>query len=238
MHMNMELLPPTESGRIGPGGPHHSSDRPDTTRILLVDDHPVVRQGIRQILTDAFDAVEVGEAATADDAFREIRSSDWTLVVLDISMPGVSGLEILRGIRHERPALPVLILSMHPAEQFAGRAMNAGASGYLTKHSGPRELVQAVQALIDGGVYFNPETSSSLAGGESDRANRLHDGLSDREYQVLRMMALGKTVSQIAQEISLSVKTVSTYRARVLEKMNMRTTAELMRYAILNRLVD
>jgi DNA-binding NarL/FixJ family response regulator len=238
MHMNMELLPPAESGGIGPGGPHHSSDRPDTTRILLVDDHPVVRQGIRQILTDAFHAVEVGEAATADDAFREIRTSDWTLVVLDISMPGVSGLEILRGIRHERPELPVLILSMHPAEQFARRAMNAGASGYLTKHSGPRELVHAVQALIDRGVYFSPETSSSQPGEESDRAKRLHEGLSDREYQVLRMMALGKTVSQIAQEISLSVKTVSTYRARVLEKMNMRTTAELMRYAILNRLVD
>ncbi len=199
----------------------------------------MVRQGIRQILTDAFHAVEVGEAATADDAFREIRASDWTLVVLDISMPGVSGLEILRGIRHERPELPVLILSMHPAEQFARRAMNAGASGYLTKHSGPRELVHAVQALIDRGVLLQPRDIIEPGWAKrASRAKRLHEGLSDREYQVLRMMALGKTVSQIAQEISLSVKTVSTYRARVLEKMNMRTTAELMRYAILNRLVD
>lgn len=236
--MNMEPFPPTEPNRVGTGGPHHSSDRPDATRILLIDDHPVVRQGIRQILTDAFQAVEVGEAETAEAAFQEIRKSDWTLVVLDLSIPGVSGLEILRGIRHERPDLPILILSMHPAEQFARRAMNAGASGYLTKHSGPLELVRAVQALIDRGVYFSPDISSSPVGEESKSANRLHEGLSDREYQVLRMMAQGKTVSQIAQEISLSVKTVSTYRSRVLEKMNMRTTAELMRYAILNRLVD
>jgi len=236
--MNMEFLPPTDPGRIRPDGPDDPRGRPDSTRILLVDDHPVVRQGIRQILVDSFESVEVGEAENADAAFREIRASDWTLVVLDISIPGVSGLEILRGIRHERPELPVLILSMHPAEQFARRAMNAGASGYLTKHSGPRELVHAVQALIDQGVYFIGETTSAQAGEEGDRPNRLHESMSDSEYQVLRMMALGKTVSQIAQEISLSVKTVSTYRARVLEKMNMRTTAELMRYAILNRLVD
>jgi DNA-binding NarL/FixJ family response regulator len=197
-----------------------------------------VRQGIRQILTEAFVAVEVGEAENADAALREIRASDWTLVVLDLSIPGVSGLEILRAIRHERPELPVLILSMHPADQFARRAMNAGASGYLTKHSGPRELVRAIQAVIEHGVYRSAAMPPSRVGNQGDRANRLHEGLSDREYQVLRMMALGKTVSQIAQEISLSVKTISTYRARVLEKMHMRTTAELMRYAILNRLVD
>jgi DNA-binding NarL/FixJ family response regulator len=236
--MNMELLPPTEPHGLGPGSPNQPSGQSGATRILLVDDHPVVREGIRQILTDAFQAVEVGEAETAEAALKEIRSAEWTLIVLDISIPGVSGLEILRRIHHERPDVPVLILSMHPAEQFAKRAMNAGASGYLTKHSGPRELVDAVQALIDHGVYFGPETSSNPIGEERDPADSLHEGLSDREYQVLRMMAQGKTVSQIAHEISLSVKTVSTYRARVLEKMNMRTTAELMRYAILNRLVD
>jgi DNA-binding NarL/FixJ family response regulator len=236
--MNMELRPPTDPGQIRPDGPHLPRERSDTTRILLVDDHPVVRQGIRQILTDSFQSVEVGEAETAEAAFHSIRTSDWTLVMLDISIPGVSGLEILRRIRYERPELPVLILSMHPAEQFARRAMNAGAAGYLTKHSGPQELVRAVQAVIDHGVYFTGETISRQEVEEGERPNRLHEGLSDREYQVLRMMALGKTVSQIAQEISLSVKTVSTYRARVLEKMHMRTTAELMRYAILNRLVD
>jgi DNA-binding NarL/FixJ family response regulator len=236
--MSMEFLPPGDRGFDKPNAPTDSSVPDHRTRILLVDDHPVVREGIKRILADAFQFVEVGEAESAEAALGEIRASVWSVVVLDISIPGVSGLEILRGIRRERPDLPVLILSMYPAEQFAQRAMNAGASGYLTKHSGPRELVRAIRALIDHGFYFGSGTTSGFGTATDDRSNRLHDGLSDREYQVLRMIALGKTVSQIAQEVSLSVKTVSTYRARVLEKMNMRTTAELMRYAILNRLVD
>ena len=210
-----------------------------TTRILLVDDHPVVRQGIRQILTEAFRLVEVGEADNAAEALTDVRSGDWDVVVLDLTMPGVSGFELLRDLRRERPQLPILVLSMHPADQFARRTMNAGASGYLTKHSGPTELVRAIETLISGGLYLgshgDPTASSDQA---AERGTHLHEGLSDREYQVLRMIALGKTVSQIAAEISLSVKTVSTYRARVLEKMSMHTTAELMRYAILNRLVD
>ena len=235
--MNMDLHPSIyDDRRIPPG----SADPPVTEhakRILLVDDHPVVRQGIKQILTDAFRVVEIGEADDAEGALIEIRASNWDIVVLDITMPGVNGLEVLRDIRRERPELPVLILSMHPAEQFARRALHAGASAYLTKHSGPGELVRAIYALTSGRIYVSPyadPTGSTSA----NHGSRLHETLSDREYQVLRMIALGKTVSQIAAEISLSVKTVSTYRARVLEKMNMRTTAELMRYAIVNRLVD
>lgn len=235
----MSIQPVTnETGRIvGSGDPTTLSQR--TTRILLVDDHPVVRQGIKQILTDAFHLVEVGEAENAGAGLTQIRTSDWDVVVLDLTIPGVNGLELLRDIRRERPALPILVLSMHTAEQFARRTMSAGASGYLTKSSGPAELVRAIDTLISGGLYVSPHTDAAGSPDTgADRGTRLHEGLSDREYQVLRMIALGKTVSQIAAEIALSVKTVSTYRARVLEKMNMRTTAELMRYAILNRLVD
>jgi DNA-binding NarL/FixJ family response regulator len=206
--------------------------------VLLVDDHPVVRQGIKQILTDAFESINVGEAQDAAGALREVRSSSWSVVVLDISLPDASGLDILRDIRSERPNLPVLILSMHPSEQFARRAIKAGAVGYLTKHSDPRELVHAIHTLHEGGIYINPDLELGSSPSQESESRRPHDILSDREYQVLRMIALGKTVSEIATEIKLSVKTVSTYRARVLEKMNLRTSAELMRYAIINRLVD
>jgi DNA-binding NarL/FixJ family response regulator len=209
-----------------------------TVRVLLVDDHPVVRQGIKQILADAFHDIEVGEAQDGAAALNEVRTSAWNVVVLDLSMPGQSGLDVLREIRRERPAVPVLILSMHPADQFARRAISAGASGYLTKHSGPSELVRAVHTLVEGRPYIGAPLERPGAADAPAEPRRPHEGLSDREYQVLRMIALGKTVSQIASEISLSVKTVSTYRARVLEKMGMRTTAELMRYAILNNLVD
>jgi DNA-binding NarL/FixJ family response regulator len=208
-------------------------------RVLLVDDHPVVRQGIKQILTDAFESIEVGEASDAGSALSAIRTSVWSVVVLDISMPDISGLDVLRDLRREQPDLPILILSMHPAEQFARRAIDSGASAYLTKHSDPRELVRVVQTLVDHGAYPDSQAEAGLPGVQPPTAARQpHEELSDREYQVLRMIALGKTVSQIASEIQLSVKTVSTYRARVLEKMNMRTTAELMRYAIVNHLVD
>ena len=237
--MPMDLRPFTNEGGRTPSGSDDPPVNERATRILLVDDHPVVRQGIKQILTEAFHLVEVGEAETAAEALTDVRSTEWDIVVLDLTMPGVSGLELLRDIRRERPELPILVLSMHPAEQFARRTINAGASAYLTKHAGPTELVRAIDALISGAIYVSPVTDSAeLVEAREHGAARLHEGLSDREYQVLRMIAQGKTVSQIAAEISLSVKTVSTYRARVLEKMHMRTTAELMRYAILNHLVD
>ncbi len=234
----LELHPFTNKDGRSPSGLDAPPVSDRATRILLVDDHPVVRQGIKQILTEAFHLVEVGEAESAAEALTEVRSAEWDVVVLDLTMPGVSGLELLRDIHRERPELPILVLSIHPAEQFARRTIHAGASAYLTKHTGPTELVRAIDALMSGAVYVSPVTDPADQAEARERGARIHEGLSDREYQVLRMMGRGKTVSQIAAEISLSVKTVSTYRARVLEKMNMRTTAELMRYAILNHLVD
>jgi len=209
------------------------------TRILLVDDHPVVRQGIKQVLAGAFHPALVGEAANAEEGMTEIKATEWDVLVLDLSLPGVSGLDMLKDLRRERPTLPVLVLSMYAPEQFARRAMNAGASGYLTKDSNPTELVKAVGEVIAGRRYVNASVGEELTGDlHPDRGQRQHDALSDREYQVLRMIASGLTVSQVAARLTLSVKTVSTYRARVLEKMSMKTTAELMHYGIQHGLVD
>ncbi|HKY19618.1 MAG TPA: response regulator transcription factor [Vicinamibacterales bacterium] len=209
------------------------------TRILLIDDHPVVRQGIKQVLTDAFHPALVGEAATAEDGLTEVRTTEWDVMVLDITLPGISGLDLLKDLKRERPALPVLVLSMHPPDQFARRAMNAGASGYLTKDSGPTELVKAVEEVIAGRRYLNTSAIKELVMDHEDELARpLHDALSDREYQVMRMIASGLTGTQIATRLSLSVKTISTYRARILEKMQMKSTAELMHYAIQSGLVD
>jgi two-component system invasion response regulator UvrY len=209
------------------------------TRILLVDDHPVVRQGIKQVLAGAFHPAHVGEASNAEEGMTEIKSTEWDVLVLDLSLPGTSGLDMLKDLRRERPTLPVLVLSMHAPEQFARRAMNAGASGYLTKDSDPIELVKAVGEVIAGRRYLNPSVIEELVSDlQPERGQHPHEALSDREYQVLRMIASGLTVSQVATRLTLSVKTVSTYRARVLEKMNMKTTAELMHYGIQQGLVD
>lgn len=208
-------------------------------RILLVDDHPVVRQGIHHILAASLADATIDEAGTGDEALAKIRGGAWDLVVLDLTMPGLSGLDLVKLLRRERPKLPVLILSMHPAAEFARRALSAGAYGYITKESAPAELVTAVNHLLGGQKYVSPSLAEQLALGlHPDRGERPHERLSDREYQVLRMLARGKTVSQIAADLSLSVKTVSTYRARVLDKLNMKTTAELMRYGIENRLLN
>ena len=209
------------------------------TRILLVDDHPIVRQGIKQVLTEAFHPATIGEAATAEAGINEARTTEWDVMVLDLSLPGASGIDLLKELRRERPGLPVLILSMHPPDQFARRAINAGASGYLTKDSAPTELVKAVSEVIAGRRYVNPAVIEQLAlHATPELSQRPHEVLSDREYQVLRMMASGLTVSQISVRLTLSVKTVSTYRARVLQKMGMKTTAELMHYGIQHGLVD
>jgi DNA-binding NarL/FixJ family response regulator len=210
------------------------------TRILLVDDHPIVRQGIKQVLAGAFHPALVGEAANAEEGLNELRTTEWDVLVLDLTLPGISGLDLLKDLHRERPSLPVLVLSMHPPDQFARRAMNAGASGYLTKDSAPTELVKAVGEVIAGRRYLNPTVVEELVAHprQPDSERRPHEALSDREYQVLRMIASGLTVSQVATRLSLSVKTISTYRARVLEKMNMRTTAELMHYGIQQGLVD
>jgi two-component system, NarL family, invasion response regulator UvrY len=209
------------------------------TRILLVDDHPLVRHGVKQVLAEALRPATVAEAANAAEAINEIRGAEWDVMVLDISLPGTSGLDLLKEVRRERPTVPVLVLSMHPHDQFARRAMQAGASGYLTKDSAPTELVTAVTEVIAGRRYLNQGTVEELmANAQPDHSQQPHEALSDREYQVLRMIASGLTVSHVAMKLSLSVKTVSTYRARVLEKMNMNTTAELMHYGIQHNLVD
>ena len=206
-------------------------------RILLVDDHPVVRQGIRTILTDRLKGAVVGEAADAATALVQVRSGDWDVVVADISLPGTNGLDLIKELRRLQPTLPTVVLSMHPASQFARRALAAGATGYLTKDSAPEEFIIAIEEARRGRRYVGRD------GGEAGRwstraAGTAHDALSDREYQVLRMLGSGHTVSDIARDLGLSVKTVSTYRMRVLEKLGMRTNAELMRYAIENGLLD
>ena len=204
--------------------------------ILLVDDHPVVRRGIRQILLDGIKAASVGEVGDAPSAMARIRTQAWDIVVVDLTLPGMSGLDLLKEIHQRQPTLPVLVLSMHSPAQFARRVLAAGAAGYLSKDSAPTELVLAVEAVGRGQRYLGNGNARWLTKQLEDRTP--HDRLSDREYQVLRMLGSGLTVSEIATEFGLSVKTVSTYRTRVLEKMDMHSSVELMRYAIENGLMD
>jgi two-component system, NarL family, invasion response regulator UvrY len=208
-------------------------------RVLIADDHAVFRRGLKETIAEAFPKVTFGEAKTGQETVSLVRRQDWEIVILDISMPGLSGLDILDDVRRLRPKLPVLFLSMHPEEQYARRALKSGAAGYLTKDSIPEELKDAVRRILAGGRYVSATLAEKLAFDLRGGADTpVHELLSSREFQVLRMIASGKTVKQIADEISLSVKTVSTYRARILEKAGMKTTAELIRYAIQAQLVD
>jgi len=208
-------------------------------RILIADDHAVVRRGLKQILAAEFKQAHFGEAANASEALDRLRKENWDAVVLDITMPGRSGLEALKEIREEKPKLPVLVLSMHPEDQFAVRVLKSGASGYMTKESAPEELVGAIKKVLAGGRYVSPSLAEKMASYLAiDTPKAPHERLSDREFVVLRMIASGKTVSQIAEELSLSVKTVSTYRTRILEKTGMTSNAELTHYAIKNQLVE
>jgi DNA-binding NarL/FixJ family response regulator len=208
-------------------------------RILIADDHAVVRQGMKQILAGAFKRSVFGEAANSQEALDRVWKEQWDIVVLDLTMPGRSGLEVLKEIKRAKPKLPVLILSMHPEDQFAVRLLKAGASGYLTKESAPEELVGAVNKAIAGGRYVSSALAEKLAlliVRDVDSAP--HEGLSDREFLILRQIASGKTVSSIASDLSLSVKTVSTYRTRLLEKMAMSNNSELVQYAFQYQLVE
>jgi len=208
-------------------------------RVLIADDHAVFRRGLRETLAEAFSKVIFGEARTAQEAVEHVRRQDWDVIILDISMPGKSGLDILDELKRLRPKLPILLLSMHPEEQFARRALKGGAAGYLTKESVPEELKEAVRKVAMGGRYVSATLAEKLAVDLREGADTpLHELLSDREFQVLRMIASGKSVKDIADELSLSVKTVSTYRARILEKSGMKTNAELIRYALQSQLVD
>ncbi len=208
-------------------------------RLLIADDHAIVRKGMKQILAETRDIVVADEAADGRQALEKIRKNDYDMALLDISMPGRDGLEVLKELKNLKPKLPVLMLSMYPEEQYAVRALRSGASGYLTKDSAPDELIAAIRKVSAGGKYVSESLAEKLAlklGAEFD--GPLHETLSDREYQVMCMIASGKSVKEIGEELSLSVKTVSTYRARILIKMKLKGNAELTRYAIDNKLVN
>jgi DNA-binding NarL/FixJ family response regulator len=208
-------------------------------RLFVADDHAVVRRGLHQVVAETHEMTVAGEAASASEALQRLAEDAYDAVVLDLSLPGGNGLDLLGEIKRRWPRMPVLILTVHSEEQYAVRALRAGAAAYLTKESAPEELQHALRKVVRGGRYVTAAVAERLAftlGPDADRP--LHEGLSDREFQVLRMLASGKAVSQIAEELHLSVKTVSTYRTRVLEKMEMKSNAELTHYAIRNHLVD
>ena len=208
-------------------------------RICVVDDHAVVREGLKRIISENPGMVVTSEAGDGLEAMRLIQSEPCDVVLLDITMPNKNGLDVLKQLRAESPRLPVLVLSMHAEDQYAVRVLRAGAAGYLTKESAPSRLIQAIRKVVRGGKYVSPALAEKLVYDlDSNSTKAAHEVLSDREYQVLCLMASGKTVTQIAEELALSVKTVSTYRVRMLEKLNMKNNAELTRYAIKEGLVD
>lgn len=207
--------------------------------VLIADDHSIVRQGLKQVLEQAPDISVVGEAANGQEVLDKVRDLDVDVVVLDISMPGRSGLDILADVKKQKPRVNVLILSMYSEDQFALRTLRAGASGYLTKRGAPEELVKAIRKVYTGGKYLTPSLAEQLAVHLEVHSNKPpHELLSDREFQVMRMIVSGKTVRKIADELSLSVKTVSAHRAHVLEKLQLDNDVELTHYAIKNELVD
>jgi len=207
--------------------------------VLIADDHAIVRRGLKQILAETSDIVVAGEAADGREVLSKLSAADWDVLVLDINMPGRSGLDILRDIKLLRPRLPVLILSVHAEEQMATRMLKAGAAGYLNKESAPEELVTAIRKVLSGGKYVSATQAERMISDLTTGTGKLpHELLSDREYEILCLIASGKTPSQIARQLSLSVKTVSTYRTRLLEKMNLETSAQLTHYAIKNGLVN
>ena len=208
-------------------------------KVLIADDHPVVRKGLREIVKEAFHVAIADEVSNGQEVLERVAKNDYDVVLLDISMPGRNGLDVLKELKGQKPKLPVLVLSIHPEEQYAVRVLKAGASGYLTKESAQDELISAIQKVSTGRKYISPSLAERLALDlEMGAEKPPHESLSDREYQVMCMIASGKTVKEIAQELFLSVKTVSTYRARLLDKMRMKSNAELTYYAIKHRLID
>ena len=208
-------------------------------KVLIADDHAIVRRGLIEILLRELNDPVCGEAENAQQVLAQVQSQPWDLVILDITMPGRSGIDVLTDLKAAKPKLPVLVLSMHPEDQYGKRVLKAGAAGYMNKNSAPEELIKAIHKVLAGGRYVSPALAEKLALDLSEKHVQLpHESLSDREFEVLRMIASGKTVSQIADGLHLSVATISTYRARILEKMNMTTNAELMHYAFRNHLVE
>jgi two-component system, NarL family, invasion response regulator UvrY len=207
-------------------------------KILIADDHTVVRKGLKLILQEAFPSALIEEVGDAEDLIKKVMKTEWDVVISDLSMPGRSGLEALQQIKQYYPKLPVLILSMHAEEHYAIRVLKAGASGYLSKDTASAELVNAVNRVLTGRKYITPSIAEKLASAlDQDNEKLSHEQLSDREFEVLKLLAAGKSVSEIAGSLSLSVTTVSTYRARILAKMNMKTNADLTLYAVENKLI-
>ncbi len=208
-------------------------------KILIADDHTIVRKGLKQILQETSGMVVTGEAGTGQETLEKIWKNNYNVLLLDISMPDRNGLDILKDINHAKPNLPVLVLSMHPEEQYAKRVLRAGASGYLTKESAPEELIRAILKIHGGGKYVSESLAETLAFDlKQDVKKPLHETLSDREYQVMCLIAKGRSLKDIADDLFLSSKTISTYRARIMEKMDMKTNSEVIRYAIKKRLVE
>lgn len=212
---------------------------PNKLNVMIADDHKILRQGLIKILEESFPGSNYGEAANSDEVMNLIDIHPWDIAILDLNMPGKSGLEILKDLKALRPKIPVLVLSMYPEDQFALRVIKSGASGYLTKDSAPEELVNAVEKILDGRKYIT-ESIAEMLTVEVKRpdVDYPHQLLSDREYEVFLMIASGKTVSQIAAELSLSTKTISTHRAHILRKTKLKNNAEITLYAIKHKLVD
>jgi len=208
-------------------------------KILIADDHPIVRKGLRQILEEGGIGRKVEEAGSGKEAVEKVRAGSFDIALLDISMPEMSGLEALEEIKKLRPSLPVLILSIYPEEEYAVRALKSGASGYMTKKSAPDELITAIRKIVRGSRYISPSLADFLASHLTEENSKpLHETLSNREFQVMRMIAAGRSLKEIAYDMSLSPKTISTFRTRILQKMQLQNNADLIQYAIKNKLID
>ena len=210
-------------------------------KILLADDHALVRRGVAHILREDIAGLDITEAGTAHEALDAVQTAPWDLVILDVNLPDKSGLEVLKDIKRMSPGLPILILSLYPEAHYARRALKAGASGYITKDTAPEEATNAVKHILQGGRYVSASLAEQLAadlGASTGEHREPHEILSDRELEVLRLIGRGHTPTEVAEQLTLSIKTVSTYRARLLEKLDLRTTAELIRFAVDHRLID